>query len=69
MIAEAQYHVKGNGWMERRMNIIYSRQTFSHDIIEELHDGNPPIRVAVEQLPIHPGCEKLSEGENQKRDW
>ena len=55
--------------MGRRMKIIDSRQTFSHDVIEELHDGNPPIGVTVEQLAIHPGCEKLSAGGNQKSDW
>ena len=51
----------------RRMKRMHSRQTFSHDVIEELHDGNPPIGVTVEQLAIHPGCEELSAGGNKKR--
>lgn len=37
-------------------------QTFPHDIIEELHDGDPPIRVVVQELGVHSRCEELSEG-------
>lgn len=37
-------------------------QTFSHDVVKELHDGDPAVRVAVEKLGVHSGCEKFSEG-------
>lgn len=37
-------------------------QTFPHDIVEELHDGDPAVRVVVQQLGIHSGCEEFSEG-------
>lgn len=37
-------------------------QTFPHDVVKELHDGDPAIRVIVKQLGIHSGCEKFSEG-------
>lgn len=36
-------------------------QTFPHDVVEELHDGDPAVRVVVQQLCIHPGCEEFSE--------
>lgn len=37
-------------------------QTFPHDIVEELHDGDPAVRVVVQQLGIHSSCEEFSEG-------
>lgn len=37
-------------------------QTFSHDIVKELHDGDPAVRVIVEQLGVHSGCEEFSVG-------
>lgn len=37
-------------------------QTFPHDIVEELHDGDPAIRVVVQQLGVHSSCEEFSEG-------
>lgn len=36
-------------------------QTFPHDVVKELHDGDPAIRVIVEQLGIHSGCEEFSD--------
>lgn len=37
-------------------------QTFSHDVVKELHDGDPAVRVIVEQLGIHSSCEEFSDG-------
>lgn len=37
--------------------------TFPHDIVEEMHNGDPPIRVIVQQLGIDSGREEFSEGE------
>lgn len=37
--------------------------TFPHDIVEEMHNGDPSIRVIVQQLGIDSGREELSEGE------
>lgn len=37
-------------------------QTFPHDIVEELHDGDPAVRVVVQQLSVHSSCEEFSEG-------
>lgn len=37
-------------------------QTFPHDVVKELHDGDPAVRVAVEQLGVHSGCEEFSGG-------
>lgn len=37
-------------------------QTFPHDVVKELHDGDPAVRVAVQQLGVHSSCEEFSEG-------
>lgn len=37
--------------------------TFPHDIVEEMHDGDPPIRVVVQQLGIDSCREEISEVE------
>lgn len=44
-----------------------AHQTFSHDIVKELHNGDSTIRVIVEQLGINSGCEKLSEEQKKKQ--
>lgn len=36
-------------------------RTFPHDVVEELHDGDPAVGVAVEQLGVHSGCEEFTE--------
>lgn len=41
--------------------------TFPHDVVKELHDGDPAIRVAVEQLGVHSGCEEFSEGKRGEK--
>ena len=40
--------------------------TFPHDIVKELHDGDPAVRVVVEQLGVHSGCEEFSEGKKRR---
>lgn len=42
-------------------------QTFPHDIVEELHDGDPPVRVTVQQLGVNSGCEEFSESKKEKK--
>lgn len=37
-------------------------QTFPHDVVEELHDGDPAVGVVVQQLGINSSCEEFSEG-------
>lgn len=37
-------------------------QTFPHDVVEELHDGDPAVGVVVQQLGVNSSCEELSEG-------
>lgn len=44
-----------------------AHQTFSHDIVKELHNGDSTIRVIVEQLGINSGCEKLSEEQKKNK--
>lgn len=44
-----------------------AHQTFSHDIVKELHNGDSTIRVIVEQLGINSGCEKLSEEQKKQQ--
>lgn len=45
-----------------------AHQTFSHDIVKELHNGDSTIRVIVEQLGINSGCEKLSEEQKKTKN-
>lgn len=42
-------------------------QTFPHDVVKELHDGDPAVRVAVEQLGVHSGCEEFTEGKRGEK--
>ncbi len=42
-------------------------QTFPHDVVKELHDGDPAVRVAVEQLGVHSGCEEFSDGQRGEK--
>ena len=41
-------------------------QTFPHDIVKELHDGDSAVRVVVEELCIHSGGEEFSEGKERR---
>jgi len=36
-------------------------QTFPHDVVKELHDGDPAIRVIVEQLWVNSGGKEFPE--------
>lgn len=36
--------------------------TFPHDVVKELHNGDPTVRVAVQQLGVNSGCEEFPEG-------
>lgn len=40
-------------------------QTFPHNIVKELHDGDSAIRVVVEQLGVYSGCEEFSKGKER----
>lgn len=40
-------------------------QTFPHNIVKELHDRDSAIRVVVEQLGVHSGCEEFSKGKER----
>lgn len=37
-------------------------QTFPHDVVEELHDGDPAVGIVVQQLGINSSSEEFSEG-------
>ena len=41
-------------------------RTFPHDVVEELHDGDAAVRVAVEQLGVNSGCEEFSGGKREE---
>lgn len=41
-------------------------QTFPHDIVEELHDGDSAVWVVVQQLGVNSGCEEFSEGKARR---
>lgn len=37
--------------------------TFPHDVVEEVHNGDPPVWVVAQQLGVDSRREELSEAE------
>lgn len=51
-------------WIQSRGEKV---QTFPHDVVEELHDGDPTVRVTVQQLGVNSGCEEFSKSKKEKK--